>query len=428
MQRRLRRARILAPLALVARLVIIFPVFFSLTLVSLVQHDVKSNYERRLKERANDTAAEWQDELYQIGSSNLAKIRALKNSTVQMKIPPPTAAKPATWGAPPTTKDGRKPLFKYARKAEEQGRRRTGSWENRLELNFGKYREVRERRYEAAKVYFHSERVKFPNDDLVAIMEEANEKGGVSAIFTHALDEFSLSVFSTMSVFDEDTLLSTQEVGATNGMDTFTQTNRLLSLLQQCGGIDRVAVAACLYGMVGVVEDEGGGVGERISERSSDFSPPPSPKPAVSPSRRASVDYWKQIETSAVASILGPHNVKSLDLARSFTATVTGQALDHVSTFTTPRQAATPRSKQLDLSVDADIIKGVLTCTGLSRANAELLVSQVRPYGERSERARLTTVRALKHILLTSSPGLHSAHLICELNLHSLTPPCSHCY
>ena len=87
--------------------------------------------------------------------------------------------------------------------------------------------------------------------------------------------------------------------------------------------------------------------------------------------RRASLNYWSQIEASAVATVLGP----TLELAKSFTVAVTTEATNHISTFTTPRSSHSPRSKQVNLTSDEDVIRGVMMCAGLPKSEAEAIVS-----------------------------------------------------
>lgn len=133
----------------------------------------------------------------------LASLARLQKSAKHVKTPAPSKSNPATWGAPPTTKNGRKPLFKFSKKPEDLARRRSNSWENKLEINQVNYAQVRQERFELAKERFSSEGIAFPDAELTSILADASTDDSFSALFTQKLDTYSLTVFSQMSVFDE---------------------------------------------------------------------------------------------------------------------------------------------------------------------------------------------------------------------------------
>jgi len=66
---------------------------------------------------------------------------------------------------------------------------------------------------------------------IEGVVKESEEGKPWAASFSFPLDSYSLKLFSTISIFDNNAFADAQEIGATNGLDSTFQAQKLAEML-----------------------------------------------------------------------------------------------------------------------------------------------------------------------------------------------------
>ena len=268
---------------------------------------IDAAYERTLIQSGEQIARQWEEELYKIGNSTLAKLQSLKATSKMVNLPSPAASKPAAWGAPPP-KPGRKPrvealarsdlsLIRLTVKPPIDGKR---PLERCADARKVRYQEIRAALSSAPAV---DKEIDWPSID--AIVLAADSGSFTSSLFSYPLDSYALKLYATASIFDPLSFASSRELEGSAGLDSPSEERSILDFMRRS---------------LSKETDDGENfvVPEKVMEaiRRSNFSAPKrgadSAHPKLSPRtvkrierRSASLEAWTDVESRAVAAVLG---------------------------------------------------------------------------------------------------------------------------
>jgi len=285
--------------------------------------DIIGLYERAKVERGQELYDKQSRESDAANCTKLSIVKKIINVCEKAHVDAKNETKTATWGAPPPSQGRKKNIDKTGPKLYLTSSKKSSS--SGGDDDSPQYVLERRARLEDISNELTMNNISYNEVAVRAIIKESEDGKPWAASFSYPLDSYSLKLFSTNSIFDEEVFQSSQEIDATNGLDSLYEAKKLSEVLFESSkgaskGVDALIVEACMSTMVSIVEGEninvqrgrkrkngdenrcggGGGYSDGKNEEKKEEN-------VQRARRRLSLDTWESIEAAAVATVVGPH-------------------------------------------------------------------------------------------------------------------------
>ncbi|GMH91846.1 hypothetical protein TrST_g2660 [Triparma strigata] len=260
-------------------------------------NDIKAAYEFLMVDKGEEIAQDWEENLNKIGRSTVSRLRSLTNSCANLNLPTPTPLNPATWAAPPTTKNGRKLNVESMAHININDKKRklpVGEDGQPLDSPRTRHKQIRKMRLDDAKNFMTSSNVDINWDEVDSVVSAGDTGDFTSSSFSAPVTNYSLHVYRTSTAFEAGSFREAQEVEACGGVDSYYQLQRLRGVLTEFKDVESKIVRGVLDRCVGVVETEQEGEAAKVGAGD----------PAAHLIRRQSLKMWKDIEAGAMSSFM----------------------------------------------------------------------------------------------------------------------------